>query len=101
MVRRDVNNVVLTGQVVNEPSIHLLKNSKKLLIFSFKVIEKFRLADGRPASHDNILIVEALGKHAETYYKELVVGERYQISGYLRSDKDKVRIRCYNIMPEN
>ena len=74
---------------------------KKILTFTLKVTEKFELADGTPASHSNFFMFEALGRHAETYYKDLKLGRKYQVNGYLRHDnvdgEDKVRIRCFNI----
>ena len=98
---RDINFTIHTGELTSEPKIHVLKNSKKILTFTLRVTEKFELADGSPGAHTNFFTFEALGRHADTYFRELVIGRRYQINGYLRHDNiggvDKVRIRCFNI----
>lgn len=98
---RDLNIAIVSGQIIDEPELRTIKNSKKILSFTLKVVEKFTLADGSPGSHENFFIVEALGRNAEIYHRDLVRGSMYQISGYLRADlvsgTDRVKIRCYNI----
>lgn len=103
-MQRDSNDWKGSGIVVDEPKMMTLKNGQKLLSFTFLVIEHFTLANGTPGRHENYLTVEALGRQAESYYKDLVVGDRYQIKGYLRADNlngvDKVRVRCFTILTD-
>lgn len=98
---RDVNITILSGTLVDLPKIHVLKSTKKILSFTLKVTEKFELASGDSGSHENFVDFEALGKHADNFHKTLVVGKRYQITGYLRQDSyngvESLRVRCFNI----
>lgn len=100
---RDVNLAIVSGELVEDPVMHTLKNSKRILTFTLKVVEKFNLHDGSPGSHENYLTVEALGRNADTYKRDLVLGQRYQITGYLRVDdingEERTRIRCFNVQP--
>lgn len=94
---RDVNFVLVTGLLTAEPEERILKNNKRMVVFTLKVTEKFQLFNGAQGTHDNYIKFEALGKNADIYYRDLVVGDRYQITGYLRVDNDDVRVRCYNL----
>jgi single-stranded DNA-binding protein len=103
-MQRDSNDWKGSGVVVDEPRMITLKNGQKLLSFTFLVVEHFILHGGAPGRHENYFTVEALGRQAETYYKELVVGDRYQVKGYLRADNmngvEKIRIRAFTIMTD-
>jgi single-stranded DNA-binding protein len=103
-MQRDSNDWKGSGIIVDEPKMMTLKNGQKLLSFTFLVTEHFTLANGSPGRHENYLTVEALGRSAENYLKELIVGERYQVKGYLRADSlngtEKVRIRCFTILSD-
>lgn len=101
LLRRDVNSVVLTGTVVSSPTLLSMKNNRKMLLFTFRVSEHFVRADGEPATHENHVAVEALGKSAERYHQLLRKGDRYKLSGYLRVDEidgiERTRVRCFQI----
>ena len=98
---RDTNLSIVVGQLVDEPEINDLKNSKRSLLFTLKNVERFELADGQPGKHENYFLFEVLGRNVETYLRDLVVGERYEVTGYLRAGKlrgaERVWIRCFNI----
>ena len=83
---RDINITILSGTVANTPNVVTTRNNKRICLFDLLVVEKYRLADGRAAQHDNFLTVEALGKNVEKCVNEVHKGERYVIHGYLRVD---------------
>lgn len=103
-MQRDSNDWKGSGVVVDEPKLTTLKNGQKLLSFTFLVIEHFTLGNGSPGRHENYVTVEALGRQADTYFRDLQVGERYQIKGYIRVDNingvERVRIRCFTILTD-
>jgi single-stranded DNA-binding protein len=98
---RDTNLSIVVGQLVDEPEINDLKNSKKSLLFTLKNVERFELADGQPGSHENFLLFEVLGRNVDVYARSLTSGMRYEVTGYLRSGKirgvERVWIRCFSI----
>jgi single-stranded DNA-binding protein len=100
-VERSQNLVVQSGTLVDEPRVITMKNNKECLTFTMKVPEHFILSDGTPGVHENFFTYEVMGRNVDVYLRELQVGHRYHITGYLRADgrsgKDKVCIRCYNI----
>jgi primosomal replication protein N len=75
-----------------------------ICLFSIKNVEKYKLADGRAAQHDNTLVVEVLGRNAQRCLEEVKIGERYQVNGYVRVDDangtERVRIRAYHVEKE-
>jgi len=101
---RDVNIVAISGTVSNTPTVVTTRNNKRICLFDLKVVEKYHLADGRPAQHDNFLTIEALGKNVDKCLKDVHKGERFIINGYLRVDDvsgvEKVRVRAYYIEKE-
>lgn len=101
---RDVNVTIVSGVVDNTPSVVLTRNNKQICLFNIKLVEKYHLADGRPAQHVNFLTIEALGKNVDKCLRDVHQGQRYQITGYLRVDDvngvEKVRIRAYHIERE-
>ncbi|NBO09705.1 MAG: hypothetical protein EBV30_10285 [Actinobacteria bacterium] len=101
---RDVNIAIISGVVDNTPNVVTTRNNKRICLFNIRNIEKYRLADGRPAQHVNFLTVEALGRNVDKCLQEFHVGERVQIHGYLRVDDvngvEKVRIRALHLEKE-
>lgn len=101
---RDINQVILTGVVCRAPNTIQLKSGKQICIFSLKNIEKYELANGQPASHDNFLSVEVFGKNVDRTMRDVRMGERYVINGYLRVDEidgiEKIRVRAFNIQKD-
>ena len=101
---RDINIAILSGTVDNNPTVVTTRNNKKICLFDILTVEKYRLADGRDAQHDNFLTIEALGKNVDKCMNEVRKGGRYIIHGYLRVDDvsgvEKVRVRAYYIEKE-
>ena len=101
---RDINVAILSGTVDNQPTVVTTRNNKRICLFDLKTTERYRLADGRPAQHDNFLTIEALGKNVDKCMNEVHQGERFIIHGYLRVDDvsgvEKVRVRAYYIEKE-
>lgn len=101
---RDTNIAILSGTVDNNPTVVTTRNNKKICLFDIKVVEKYVLADGRPAQHDNFLTIEALGKNVDKCMRDVHRGDRFIIHGYLRVDDvggvEKVRVRAYYIEKE-
>jgi single-stranded DNA-binding protein len=97
----DTNVAIISGILCDTPVMRPMKNHKRKLTFTIKNVETFRLADGSPGSHTNYFNMEALGRNADNYLRDLVVNARYQITGYARIDEiDGERvwcIRCFNI----
>lgn len=98
---RDTNIAIISGIVENNPNVVTTRNNKRICLFNVRNIEKYRLADGRPAQHTNFLTIEALGRNVDKCMSDIQAGERVQIHGYLRVDDvngvEKVRIRAYHI----
>lgn len=101
---RDLNIAILSGVVSNNPTVITTKNNKRICLFDLKTVEKYVLADGRPAQHENFLTIEALGKNVDKCMKEVMRGDRYIVHGYLRVDDvsgiEKVRVRAYYVERE-
>ena len=101
---RDFNLVVLTGIVSKAPETVRLKSGKSICLFTIKNLEKYELADGTPASHANFLNIEVFGKNVDRTLRDVHMGSRYLINGYLRVDDidgiERVRVRAYNIQKE-
>jgi single-stranded DNA-binding protein len=104
LVQRDSNDWKGSGVIIDEPKMITLRNGQKLLSFTFLVTEHFTTGSGAPGRHENYFTIEALGRQAETYYRELIVGVRYQVKGYLRADNlngvDRVRVRAFTILTD-
>lgn len=102
-VRRHINKTTHTGVLVDEPRVITLKNNRKLLTFTLQVDEHFTLSDGEPGLHQNFFTFEVLGRHVDTYVRDLIVGDEYLVEGYMRADningEERVRVRCFNILP--
>jgi single-stranded DNA-binding protein len=98
---RDINDVILTGEVASTPVLSPLKNNKSRCLFGLRNVERYTLANGQPASHENIIDVEILGPRAEQYAREIRVGDRYLVKGYIRVDAtDKspsVKVRAFRV----
>lgn len=64
-------------------------------------METWASKNGKQKSHRNDILVEVLGKEAQSAYEVLVPGEWVNIDGYLRSDQYKgksiLTVRVYNI----
>jgi single-stranded DNA-binding protein len=100
----DVNSVVLSGTIDTVPSVVMTRNNKRICLFNIRTIERYQLADGRAAQHDNYFTVEALGKNVDKCLQEVQVGQRYVINGYLRVDDvagiERTRIRVFHLQRE-
>ena len=98
---RDINFTILTGVIATNPSWVPLANNKRALVFTLDNKESYRFADGRSASHTNMIVIEVLGKNAEKYFSEFTIHQRCQVAGYIRVDEmngeDRVRIRAFRI----
>jgi single-stranded DNA-binding protein len=98
---KDINITVLSGSVATTPSTVLTRNNKKICLFNLKNVERYQLADGRPAQHDNYLTIEVLGRNVDKIMAETRQGDRLVIHGYLRVDDingvERVRIRAFHI----
>lgn len=103
-VRRDVNQVIITGKIVTAPSIVTFKTGKNLCILTVCCCEPFLTATGQQSSHYSYFTVEVLGRNADIYAQQLRKDERVIVTGYLRADEingvEKTRIRAYNIQKE-
>lgn len=99
-IHRDQNDYSCSGIIVDEPKAKTLKSGQKSISFTFLVVEHFTLGNGQPGKHENYFTVEALGRQAEAYLNELVVGERYQIKGYLRAEGTSIFIRCFKVQTD-
>lgn len=101
---RDVNHVMLVGEVCSTPTVTTLKNGKRICLFSLKLVEKFTLASGQAASHDNVVLVEVLGPKADRCLSDIFRGHRYHVTGYLRVDDidgmERTRIRAFNVQAD-
>jgi single-stranded DNA-binding protein len=97
---RDQNKCAFSGTVVDEPKLKVLKSGQKSIKFTFLTIEDFTLSNGTSACHENYLTIEALGRQAENYLNELVVGNRYQIEAYARAEGTEVVFRVYKIQTD-
>jgi single-stranded DNA-binding protein len=101
---RDTNVAIISGLVDNNPTVVTTRNNKRICLFNVLNVEKYRLADGRAAQHDNVLTVEALGRNVDKCLDEIFKGTRVHIHGYLRVDDvngiEKVRIRAFHIEKE-
>lgn len=100
LVHRDQNKCSFSGALIDAPRPRILKSGQKSILFTFLVIERFTLGNGNPGSHENYFTVEALGRQAETYLNELIVGERYQIEAYARAEGAGVVFRVYKIQTD-
>jgi single-stranded DNA-binding protein len=98
---RDSNLTLIVGELVDEPELNDLKNSKRSLLFTLKNTERFELADGSPGKHENFFLFEVLGRNVDIYLRGLTVGDRYEVTGYLRAGKlrgaERVWVRCFNV----
>lgn len=101
---RDINLVIISGTIDNNPTVVTTRNNKQICLFDIKVVEKYRLGDGRPAHHDNFVTVEALGRNVDKCMQDVKRGDRFIIHGYLRvgdvNGVEKVRVRAYYIERE-
>lgn len=101
---RDINMAIISGTIDNNPTVVTTRNNKKICLFDLKTVEKYVLANGSPAQHDNFLTIEALGKNVDKCMNEVRRGDRFIIHGYLRVDDvsgvEKVRVRAYYIEKE-
>lgn len=101
---RDFNLTILSGVVENTPNVVTTRNQKKICLFNLKVIEKYELADGRPAQHVNYITIEALGKNVDKCVQQVHKGDRYVVHGYLRVDDvsgvERTRVRAFFIEKE-
>lgn len=101
---RDINHVILTGIVDSAPRLLPLKNGRTFCQFVLLNVERYELADGSPATHENYFSVEVFGKGAERTMQDVRQGARYVISGYLRVDDiegiERTRVRAFKIQSE-
>lgn len=97
---RHKNKIAITGFLVDEPKLHILK-STRLLSFTLKNIEDFVLANDRPGTHENFFTCEVLGRNIDKFLRELKVGDLYDVEAYLRVDPingvERVRLRVFSI----
>jgi single-stranded DNA-binding protein len=99
----DTNKVWLTGLVISRP---ILTKSPKTTFASFTLLvqESFKDRAGVNKIHPNIVIVESLGRSAETVAARVVEGQRFGVEGYMRQDErdghSNVRVRSFSVYPE-
>lgn len=96
-----INKVWLSGQVHSQPRIRNISEKTKLTSFMMSVSETWLSRDGETKSHRNDILVEVLGREAESAGR-LMPGEWISVDGYLRSEQFKGRtvisVRVYNIV---
>ena len=97
----DINVSIISGVIVTPPAWFPLLNNKRAIVFTLKNQEVYRLSSGQTARHSNHVTVEILGKLAERYSDELIVGRQYIVTGYIRVDEikneDRTRIRAFRV----
>lgn len=102
-VRRDTNHVLISGSAYSNPTIVPIKNNKRLCLFTLITNEEI-VTRGRSGHHSNFLTIEVLGKNIDRCMEIVRKGERYFISGYLRTDDmdgvERTRIRAYNLQKD-
>ena len=101
---RDVNHIIVSGEVSSVPSVVSLKNNKRMCIFTLRNSERYATQDGQERTHQNFLTIEILGKNIDRAMSELRKGDRVHITGYIRNDEldgvGKSRIRAFNFQLE-
>lgn len=96
----DINKVWLSGQAVTRPILSRLSSKTMISTFQLQVNESFNGKDGTVQTKPSILIIESLGKMAESTLDRVVVGSRYTIDGYLRQEGSTVRVRTFAVYPD-
>jgi len=101
--RRDTNHVLISGTAHSNPNAVPIKNNKQLCLFTLVTDEEI-FTRGKNAKHSNFLTIEVLGRNVDKCLEMVRKGERYFISGYLRTDDldgiERTRIRAYNIQKD-
>jgi len=92
-----MNYVFLSGEVTTVPSMVSLPTKTPLCVFSIKVEETWVDRSQKKCRRFNNFKIEALGKNASGAYETLTLGSFVNIIGYLRTDKDRTRVRAYTI----
>lgn len=96
----DINKVWLSGQAVTKPVISQLNSKTMLAVFQLQVNEGFIDKNGQPQTKASVLIIESLGKMAESTMSKVTVGSRYTIDGYLRQEQGSVKVRTFAVYPD-
>ena len=95
----DLNVVVTSGIVDTAPTIILTRHNSRVCVFTIKNTEEFILASGKPATHVNVVSVEALGRNVDKCMDSITRGQRVRIHGYYRVDEvagqHKMRLRIH------
>ncbi len=101
--RRDTNHVLVSGTAYNDPNVIPLKNNKRLCLFTLITNEEI-FSRGRESRHQNFLQIEVLGKNIDKCLEMVRKGERFFVSGYLRTDDldgvERTRVRAYNVQKD-
>lgn len=100
----DINKVWLSGVVINDPIMTKLGAKTPITTFKIQVNEQFLDKTGVLQTKANIILVESLGKTAETTYQKVKRGQRFTVDGYLRQDHydghESVRVRTFAVYPD-
>jgi single-stranded DNA-binding protein len=101
---RDINHILLSGEVYSTPTVVPLKNNKRMCIFTLQNNETYETHDGQKRLHKNFLTIEILGKNVDKAIRDLVKGDRVHVTGYVRNDEldgvERSRIRAFNFQKE-
>ena len=99
-----INKVWLSGIVKTHPQIRQLSENTKLTCFSLSTLETWESKCGETKSHRNDILIEILGKEADSAYSNLSPGKWVSVDGYLRTEqfkgKQQTKVRVYNITYE-
>jgi len=101
---KDINHILISGEVFSTPSVVPLKNNKRMCIFTLQNNETYETHDGQKRLHKNFLTIEILGKNVDKAVADLAKGDRVHITGYVRNDEldgiERSRIRAFNFQKE-
>jgi single-stranded DNA-binding protein len=95
------NRIWLQGRVISTPVIRPLNPRTKATAFTIAMTESWRDDAGAIKQRQNTVIVEVIGRDAESVAARARVGSIVTLEGYLRSDELKgqhvLRVRTLSI----